>query len=154
MWGVSLQWREVGGKMAAICSQKKAVWRIISVYQKNNTLLEINGPEQRGNSEKRSRIFKGRELECIFIYIIYFLNQFLKSIITQDVFSTTLTMHVAYLVINMYCRELFKWAIINIFIITMYQTTVWKQCDNVKGVARGDERTEIYHLSLRLPSPV
>ncbi len=32
----------------------------------------------------------------------------------------------------------------------MYQTIMWKQRDNVKGVARGNEPTENYHLHLQL----
>ncbi len=28
---------------------------------------------------------------------------------------------------------------------------MWKQCNNMKWVARGDEPTENYHLNLQLP---
>ncbi len=36
----------------------------------------------------------------------------------------------------------------------MYQITVLKQCDNVRGVAQNDEPAENYHLTLQLPYPL
>lgn len=34
----------------------------------------------------------------------------------------------------------------------MYQMTMRKQCDSVKGVTYNDEPTENYHINLQLPS--
>lgn len=39
-------------------------------------------------------------------------------------------------------------AMINIFIMTMYQMKKWKQCVNVKGVCRFDEPPDNYQLNL------
>ena len=40
---------------------------------------------------------------------------------------------------------------IDIFMISMYQRTMWNQCGDVKGVARSGEPTESYYLHLQLP---
>ena len=40
----------------------------------------------------------------------------------------------------------------NIFILKKYYMTMYKQCDNVKEVARSDEPPENYQVILQLPS--
>ncbi len=63
----------------------------------------------------------------------------------HEPFSNTL-----WLLIIMCCN--WQSVVIHVFIKTMYHMTMWKQSENVKGVACSDEFKQNYHLNLQLLS--